>query len=131
MVVTRNLASGGTEDVAVSRQYASTDQLQIVAFNTSVFDGTIRVVPRATWDEFTPIPCGAIPRLLRCYLGMANTCNSSLYKDLLEFQAEYYLMSESRGSNNPTNPTGLGDNGTVGQINWGTSPRPPTNDGAR
>lgn len=112
VVVTRVYTSGLIEAVdGVEFTYlTSTDKLRITVPSFTIFNGEVTITPSATWDKFTPISAGAIPRLLRCYLGMINTCNASLYKDLLEFQAEYYLLSEDRFT------TDLGTNGTVGQI---------------
>ena len=116
VVVTRNFSSGPFVMPDVSFTYSTaTDELVItVPGVTAGFNGDVSVVPSATWDTFTPIAAGAVPRLLRCYLGMVNTCNASLYKDLLEFQAEYYLVSESR-THYKTKPLPHA-NGSVGEL---------------
>lgn len=106
--------------VSSSQYDYSLNQINVIVsrpFNSEPYRARIRVKPRAEWDALTALPAGGAARLLRCYLGMANTYNAPLYKDLLEYQGQCYLLSEDRHTEGGVNPGSLDSNGTVGQIN--------------
>ena len=118
------IANGGTTPFAVYSRSASPSRglepffagpnFKSVHTQSEYNTGTCAYDDLNKFDQYTNIPASHVSRVIRCYLGMINTCNASIYKDMLRYQAEYYLMSEDR---NTLVGDGVVDkNGTVGQV---------------